>query len=1094
MKVQVSVIIPVYNTGKYLEQCLKSVAEQTLKNIEIICVYKESNDDTFDILKRFEKQDKRIIIINQITGGLGGARNMGIKAAKGKYIAFLDSDDWIDVNAYLELYNVAEKNSNDIVIFPFYSYDEKAEKVLKKSWGSQLAFDKKLFTGVFNYQEIASEDFISDKAPVVAWNKLYNLKFLKSNNLLFPENIRYEDNPFYYECMIKAKRISLLSKKLLYYRINRADSLQASSYDNKNVLDIVGIMKIINEMLNANDVNSAIKSTFLKYMLNEFHWRYELMDTYREEFVNRIKNSISENEFMEFLKITNYKYKNFNIKNYEAVKKPKISVVVPVYNVEKYIEDCIKSITEQTLKEIEIIFIDDYSLDASIKIVENYAKYDKRIRIFYNSSNLGTGLSRNTGLREAKGEFVSFMDPDDLYASKDTLERMFTCAKENSVLAVCGNIRLVDDDYSYDDLDYETGTYNGYNVVDDGLLTFNEYNVWPSWGFTRFIYNLKLIKEKNIYFPNARNYEDPLFFVNFMINIDKFYGISDNVYLYRQVKKIRKSNSDSILETLLSIENILEIYYEKQLFIHYAYEYKNLINFINNNCLSYIKNRRKQYKEIIMLINEILEKVNHKIIYENCDYNIYKSFKEINKNNLNTRIKNGIKSLFKPFYRVLRRILYNIISEIINNNIGGRIDRTTNEITNLKSNVDELKSDLFNKTEKLEKTNELASNNNELISNNNELISNNNELVSNSNQLILDKISNIEKLNELLNDQTSLFFDYKKEFEVLKMENINNLYFKRKIILLGTSEHSNIGDAAITMGIYEFIRNYLKNMPLIEISTYEFQDNINYLFKIINKEDIILLQGGGNLGNRYLAEENLRRTIIENFPNNKIIILPQTIYFDDSEKGKFELNKSQEIYNRHNDLTIFTRGKISLEMANQYFYNSKHQLMLDSALSLNYNYNFKRKGIIACIRNLNDESGLVKDQYDKIFEIIKIYDTNYDFTDNLSTGDIPKIDRNMVVNNQLKLFAQHRLVITDRLHGLIFALITNTPCIVISSYNYKLNEFVEMMGKNKFVKFVDKNIDQLNEEIKEVLSMDSSNYHNDFSKDFKKIIKIINED
>lgn len=359
---------------------------------------------------------------------------------------------------------------------------------------------------------------------------------------------------------------------------------------------------------------------------------------------------------------------------------------------------------------------------------------------------------------------------------------------------------------------------------------------------------------------------------------------------------------------------------------------------------------------------------------------------------------------------------------------------------------------------------------------------------------ILDLNNKLIFINEKTNLLLDRNYDYNIEFQILKNNNINNLYFENKIILFGTSEHSNIGDAAITMGEYEFIKKYFPGKKVFEISTYNFFDKLNYISKIINNEDILLLQGGGNLGDKFISEEKVRRYVIENFPNNKIIILPQTIYFSEDAKGIRELEISKEIYNRHQNLTIFTRGKISLKFAKENFSNSKHYTMIDSALNLNYNFNYKRSGIVACIRDINDESGLLKETYNDVINIIKSHDKNYYFTNNLHDFDISKMDRNITVLDQLKLFSQHKLVVTDRLHGLIFSLMTNTPCIVMSSYNYKLKEFTDMLGDNKFVKFIDKNIDILDNEIKNMLDVDISNYKNDFSKEFTKMADIIKKD
>ena len=126
----ISIIIPVYNSEKLLKQCLDSVLNQTLNNIEIICVDDGSTDNSFEILKEYEKKDNRVIALTQKNSGAGVARNKGVEIAKGKYIAFIDSDDWIEHDALEKLYNNIENNDSDMVLFN--SIEHKPDYQFKK--------------------------------------------------------------------------------------------------------------------------------------------------------------------------------------------------------------------------------------------------------------------------------------------------------------------------------------------------------------------------------------------------------------------------------------------------------------------------------------------------------------------------------------------------------------------------------------------------------------------------------------------------------------------------------------------------------------------------------------------------------------------------------------------------------------------------------------------------------------------------------------------------------------------------------------------------------------------------------------------------
>lgn len=1051
MKDKITVVIPVFNTEKYLNQCLESVSNQTYDNLEILCVYTESKDNSLNILNKWKSKDSRVNIINRNDGGLGGARNEGIKYATGKYIFFLDSDDYINTNALSRLYLKAENEKSDMVIFPFYSYDESAKKVKKNLWGYNLSFDESLFEGPFNYKKIKTSEVITPDSPVTAWCKLYNLSFLRNNGILFPENLRYEDNSFYYECLIKANSISLLNERLLYYRINRDNSLQASKFNNRNILDIVNILKLIELMLIDNNVSNELLDSFYKYSMNEFMWRYFKMTLHRDELLDLIKSNMPSDFYELLLKNINYnKPEEFKIIKYDKVINPKISIIIPVYNVEKYIDDCIISIINQTLKEIEIIFVDDLGQDESVNIIKKYMEFDKRILLYTNEKNMGAGLSRNHGIKKSTGEFICFMDPDDMYGSDDVLETLYNTAKFENVNAVCGNIKVVDDSQRYYSFDKNRTWYSGFNVEINKKYTYAEYNVWPSWGSTRFLFNSKIIKDNNIEYPSYRNYEDPLFFVKVMSVIKEFYGINMDVYLYRQVDKERKLSFVGIKDTLISLEKILNIFYNNDLYEHYATEYKVLTNFIINDFIPYVNSKKDNYKQIVGMINNLLDKIDFGVVSKFSDYAIYKSYSEISKHNKSIVIKHHI------IKRAIKKLMHTI-SNPFWNHLNEMADSKKWEVEREVLNVKDSLRDLISYVRKNEEINDLAFS----------------DLKSDLNVLI-------QKVNTSNNEQ----FLIENKF--------NNLYFKKKIFLIGTSEHSNIGDAAITCGTYEFIRKYFSDYSLIEISTFELNDKMKYIQKLINNDDVIFLQGGGNLGDKWLYEERLRREIMESFPNNKKIILPQTIFFSESDGG-IELNLSQKVYTSQDKLILFTRGEMSLKYAKDKFKNIPSYCNFDMALNLNYSFNYDRNGVLCCLRDLNDESGLDEKKYNYIRSIIKNFDENYTFTNNLHCGDISKLSRNYVLQNQLKLFAKAKVVVTDRLHGLIFSLMTNTPCVVISSYNQKLEEFTNMLKNNKYVIFIDKDVNKLEVILEQFLNCNSSNYKNEFSLEFSNLANIIKE-
>ena len=167
----------------------------------------------------------------------------------------------------------------------------------------------------------------------------------------------------------------------------------------------------------------------------------------------------------------------------------------------------------------------------------------------------------------------------------------------------------------------------------------------------------------------------------------------------------------------------------------------------------------------------------------------------------------------------------------------------------------------------------------------------------------------------------------KKELKkILKINRIKRLTKNyqnlEKIIYLSTPEHGNLGDQAIAIAIEKILKDRYENKLILEISHIEYDENRNLIGKLVNKNDIIIIHGGGNFGNLYIGEEEQRRDIVERFPDNKIIVMPQSIFFTDDEIGKKEIKKSNVIYSKHKNFNIITRDMKSYEYGKKYFFNN----------------------------------------------------------------------------------------------------------------------------------------------------------------------------
>ena len=283
---KISVIIPVYNVQKYLRQCLDSIINQTLKEIEIICVNDGSTDDSLIILEEYASKDDRIRIINKKNGGVGAARNSGIEVSTGEYIGFVDSDDWVELTAYEKLYKNAKSQNSDIVMCPINVFDDITKELkFDLPYFTLECFDKQFDNRIFNHKD--TKDFLF-LISVTAWNKIYKTEFLNKINARFPENLIFEDNPFFYETFLKASNVSLIRDFLYFYRINRNDSI--ISKEDKKFFDIIKILDSCRKIFIDTNNYDSYKTDLLNHMISSFIRLFIQVDeSNKQEFFDLIK-------------------------------------------------------------------------------------------------------------------------------------------------------------------------------------------------------------------------------------------------------------------------------------------------------------------------------------------------------------------------------------------------------------------------------------------------------------------------------------------------------------------------------------------------------------------------------------------------------------------------------------------------------------------------------------------------------------------------------------------------------------------------------------------------------------------------------------
>lgn len=610
-----------------------------------------------------------------------------------------------------------------------------------------------------------------------------------------------------------------------------------------------------------------------------------------------------------------------------------ISIIIPVYNVEKYLNTCVYSVIYQTYQNLEIILVDDGSTDNSGKLCDELMKLDKRIKVIH-KINGGLSDARNAGIEIANGEYIGFVDSDDWISTKmyEVLHRnIVECGAD---ISVCE--RIIVSESGIDD----KGVSGSRKVLETSdsldILYKNEKYYSHAWNK---LFKRNLFKE--IRFPTGKLFED-IYIMHELFGEAKsvvFYDVG--LYYYRQ-------RSGSIVNS--------------QNWKNYQ-EYIEAIQYRLNSKYSHGK-ERLVYKNLLVASKDVKSLIyKSKVNYESKELNKY----------INTLIRRN----FKLHYGF--KILINVIIIIY----------------------------LFKEYE------------------------------------ILRKLKNSSKVQLI-----------KMKLNPIKIGSTNS---RQRIILMGTPEYNNLGDLAIGYSIKKFIQNNFQNTDYIEIPEKYIRNNI--LPHRICKDDILLLMGGGNFGDVYIDQQYIRKLVISKYKQNRIIIFPQTIYFTKTNNSFDELKETKHLLANCDNVVMFARERFSFEVMKREFSSTNIFLSPDIVLFNKMGTFRNREGILYCIRN-DTESVLSVDDREHLLRLLYRVDKYIDIWDTCLPYNIYLQERDQVVEEAMSYVGRHKIIITDRLHGIIFAAVTGTPCVAIENYNYKISGIYEWVKGLGYI-YLEKNLDNI---------------------------------
>lgn len=444
---KVSIVVPVYNVEHYLNKCLDTIVNQTYTNIEIICVNDGSTDNSLNILKAYAEKDSRIIIIDcEKNSGLLVARKKGVEVSKGEYLIFVDSDDYIDLNLCQFIFDITEKEDADIIHFSS-GVDIESTEIDVTEHTEAL----KPFTGTLQGKEIIDNAYNKRNYATQMWGKIYKTGLCKKVYALLPDEHCYvgEDVFTYFFLSYYAdKYLGVETPHYYYYRYGLGISglSHITLHKFEMFCKMSNWIKFINNHFKDKLDNQTIITACNNIKIRLFN---DCCEIYR----NRIK---AKDKFDASVLIYKY-WSNLNlddklwenninqqptylniqngIKEYivdNSIPKdvmPDVSIIIYAYNCECVIGRTIDSILSQTMRNIEIIVVNDGSTDNTFEILEKYLQKDYRIT-FINQKNRGKGIAYNKALKVAKSGHVYFADMNTVL-KEDAIEKMYKKASDN---------------------------------------------------------------------------------------------------------------------------------------------------------------------------------------------------------------------------------------------------------------------------------------------------------------------------------------------------------------------------------------------------------------------------------------------------------------------------------------------------------------------------------------------------------------------------------------------------------------------------------------------------------------------------------------
>lgn len=589
----VSVVVPAYNAERYLDRCVQSVVDQTYRNLEIIIVDDGSTDSTGSLSDAWAAKDGRVQVIHKQNGGLSSARNAGMRVAKGKYIGFVDSDDYVDMEMFgdlaeaLECYPKCDMAKCGVVVEYTYEVSDAEQRATQEYFKNPAS------------GEIRPGFDVLGGTDVCAWDKLYRADFLRKNGITFPEGVTNEDEAFFFAVCCRIRNCYYLPQGYYHYLRNEDGIMarQQRAAGNGELPDALKVYAFVAELLereNRRDllgvlyrhmvgcvqrfvgtpVEAAINDGVAQILwkTHAFYYADLMQGGKRQWFLDRIYELMNRTAARREVRMECPAawFPGTPPPQARRAERPLVSFIVPVYNVEKYIASTLETLRRQTLSDFEVVCIDDGSIDDSGKILDFYAGIDPRIKVWH-LENGGVSRTRNFGLEKAEGTYVAFVDGDDRLHPR-MAARTVLMAKQHGLEAVMFDYRcFANDSLRMIDHYWNLSKHVG-DFPKDRAFAPAELEKLSIYGACwNYLWDRKFLCAADVPFPDIKLGEDLVWTFSVLAKVRRMRIINEPFYYYRRnnpasaVSRLQVRESEAPVLALKGLASVLENVAERKL-------------------------------------------------------------------------------------------------------------------------------------------------------------------------------------------------------------------------------------------------------------------------------------------------------------------------------------------------------------------------------------------------------------------------------------------------------------------------------------------------------------------------------------------------